>query len=48
MTIDGLIFDNFSFSSFLSMAVCVRANASVLPGISDDVVMHELLKEGIF
>ena len=48
MTLDGLVFDNSFFSPFLVTVGFVRAKVSVLPHISDDVVMHEVVKWGVF
>ena len=44
MTLDGLTFDNLLFPPFTFMVGFVRAKASVHPLISDDVVMHVVVK----
>ena len=48
MTLDGLMFDHVRSSPVLVMELCVRVKASVCPRISDDVVMHVVVKGGVF
>ena len=48
MALDGLMFDTSLFSSFSVMVVFVRAKASVRPQISDVVVIHVVVKGGVF
>ena len=48
MTLYGIMFDHVS-SLLLTVTVgCVRAKASVCPHISDDVVMHVVVKGEVF
>ena len=46
VTLDGIMFDNFFFSPFLE--VIVRVKAYVLPQIFDVVLMHVVVKGGVF
>ena len=46
MTLDGLMFDHSLFSLFVD--VFVRAKAYFLPHIFGVVVMHEVVKRGVF
>ena len=48
MTLDGLMFDHVRSFLFAITVGCVRAKASVCPHISDDVVMHVVVKGGVF
>ena len=48
VTIDGIMFDNSFSSPFVLTVGFLRAKASVLPFIFDDVVMHEAFKGNIF
>ena len=48
VTLDGLMFDIFFCSLFLVTVGFVRTKVYVRPHIFDDVVMHEVVKGGIF
>ena len=48
VTLDGLMFDNFLFSPFAVTIGFVKAKAYVRPRISDEFLMHEVLKYDIF
>ena len=48
MTLDGIMFDTLLFSSFSVIVEFVRAKASVRPQISDVVVIHVVVKGGVF
>ena len=48
MALDRLMFDNLVFSAFVVMVGCVGSKASVRLLILDDVVMHEVVKGGVF
>ena len=48
MTLDGLMFDNLLFSPFAVMVGSLRDKAYGIPHIFDDVVMHEVVKGGVF
>ena len=45
---DGLMYDYMRLPPFTVTVGCVRANAYFLPHISDDIVMHILIKGGAF
>ena len=46
--LDGLMVDCVNCIPFAVMAVCVRNKVYFLPHISDGVVMHAIVKGGIF
>ena len=48
MTVDGIMFDHFSFTPLVVMVGCVSSKVNVCPHILDDVVMHILVKGDIF
>ena len=48
MTLDRLMFDHLLFSAFVVTVGCVGSKASVCLLIFDDVVMHEVVKGGVF
>ena len=48
MTLDGIMFDNFFFSSFVVMVGCVISKASFRRCIFDDAVMSEVFKGDVF
>ena len=48
MMVDGLMFDRMISLPFAVKVRCMRAKASVRPHILDDVVMHVVVKGGVF
>ena len=44
MMLDGIVFDCMRYLPFMVTVGCGRDKASVRPNISDDVVMHVLVK----
>ena len=48
VTLDGLMFYHLLFSAFVVTVGCVGSNASVRLRILDDVVMHKVVKGGVF
>ena len=48
MMLDGFMFDYFFFSPFVVTVGFVRTNASVRPRIFYDIIMHEVVKGGVF
>ena len=46
--LDGLMFDHMSYLPFTFTVGCVRAKASLHPHISDDIVMHVVVKGKVF
>ena len=48
MTLDRLMFDRVSYLPVTVMLVCVRSKEYLLPHISDDAVMHVVVKGDVF
>ena len=48
MMLDWIMFDCVIFYPFAVRVRCVRAKASFLPRVLDDVVIHLLFKENLF
>ena len=48
MNLYGLMFHDLFFYPFAVTVGCVRAKASVLPHISDEVVMNVVVKGDVF
>ena len=44
MALDGLMFDHLLFNPFEVMVGCVRSKVSVRQNISNDAVMHVVVK----
>ena len=48
MTLDGIMFDCVNSPPCAGMVRCVRANVSVCPRVSDDFIMHVVVKWDLF
>ena len=48
MTLDGLMLNNVRYFPLVVMVRCVRDKTSVCPHISDDVVLHVVVKVDVF
>ena len=48
MTVYGIMFDHFSFAPFVVMVGYVRSKESVIPHISDNVLIHVVVKGELF